>query len=148
MGQCIRCGRPVAPGVSMCEFDNPARIASPSPTQAHGTILIGVIVGFVVFAIAARFATGTGGPFEATIQGRATRSDGSAELVVRIVNSGKSDAPATCRITRDGVTRQEDYTFRTERIAAGATVDQPRTLPAPRAGTAAYDLTRVTISCT
>lgn len=147
-GHCVRCGRPVDAGVSLCEFDNPGQIASPSPNQAHGTIFIGVILGFVIFALAARLATGTGGPFEASIQGRVARSDGSAQLVVRVLNAGTSNAPATCRVTRDGVPRQEDYTFRTERIVAGASVDEARSLPAPRSGTAPYDLARVTVNCT
>ncbi len=146
--RCVRCGRPVPAGVSLCKADNPARIASPSATQAHGTILIGVIVGFVLFAFAARLATGTGGPFEASIQGRASRADGGAEVVIRVVNSGESAATATCRVTRDGLARQEDYTFRTERLDPGATVDLPRSLPAPAPGTAPYDVERLTISCT
>lgn len=146
--RCVRCGRAVPAGVSLCEFDNPARIASPSPTQAHGTILIGVIIGFVLFALAARLATGTGGPFEASIEGRASRSGGGAEVLIRVVNSGASAATANCRVTRDGVARQEDYTFRTERIDAGATVDLPRSLPAPGSGAVPYDLERLTVSCT
>lgn len=146
--RCVRCGRTVPAGVSLCQSDNPARIASPSATQAHGTILIGVIVGFVLFALAGRLATGTGGPFEASIEGRSSRSDGGAEVVVRVVNSGESAATATCRVTRDGLARQEDYTFRTERIEPGATVDLPRSLPAPGSGAVPYDLERLTISCT
>lgn len=146
--RCVRCGRTVPAGVSLCEYDNPARIASPSATQAHGTILIGVIVGFVLFALAARLATGTGGPFEASIEGRASRAGGGAEVLIRVVNAGDSAATATCRVTRDGLARQEDYTFRTERIEPGATVDLPRSLPAPGSGAAPYDVERLTISCT
>lgn len=146
--RCVRCGRPTQAGVSLCEFDNPGRIKAPSATQVHGTILVGVIAGFLVFGLLARFAVSAAGPFEADIQGRAARADGGAEVVVRVVNAGTAAAAATCRVTRDGVPRQEDLTFRTERLAAGATVQVTRTLPTPLAGDPAFDVRRVTVACT
>jgi len=145
--RCIRCGRLVPAGVSLCAADNPARIASPSATQAHGTILVGVIAGFVILGLAARLATGNGGPFQSSIQGRASRSDGGAEVTMRIVNAGESASAATCRVTRDGVPRQEDYTFRTERIEAGESLALTRSLPAPGSGAVPYDLGRLTLTC-
>lgn len=146
--RCIRCGRPTPAGVSLCEADNPARIKAPSATQVHGTILIGVIAGFLIFGLLGRFAVSAAGPFEADIQGRAARADGGAEVVVRVVNAGTAPAAATCRVTRDGVPRQEDLTFRTERLAAGEAVNVTRTLPTPLAGDPAFDLSRVTVACT
>jgi len=146
--RCIRCGRPTPAGVSLCEADNPAHIKAPSATQVHGTILVGVIAGFLIFGLLARFAVSAAGPFEADIQGRATRADGGAEVVVRVMNAGETAASATCRVTRDGVPRQEDLTFRTERLAAGAAVQVTRTLPVPLAGDPAFDVTRLTVACT
>ncbi len=146
--RCIRCDRPTPAGVSLCEADNPARIKAPSATQVHGTILVGVIAGFLIFGLLARFAVSAAGPFEANIQGRAARADGAAELVVRVVNNGTAAASATCRVTRDGVPRQADLTFRTERLAAGASVQLTRTLPTPLSGDPAFDVSRVTVACT
>ncbi|CAN5794151.1 hypothetical protein BH24CHL8_BH24CHL8_09860 [soil metagenome] len=146
--RCVRCGRPTQAGVALCEFDNPGRIKAPSATQVHGTILIGVIAGFLIFGLLARFAVSAAGPFEADIQGRAARADGGAELLVRVVNAGTSPASATCRVTRDGVPRQADLTFRTERLAAGASVQLTRTLPTPQSGDPAFDVSRVTVACT
>lgn len=144
----MRCGRPTPAGVSLCEADNPGRIKAPSATQVHGTILIGVIAGFVIFGLLGRFAVSTAGPFEAAIQGRAGRADGGAEVVVRVVNAGTAPASATCRVTRDGVARQSDLTFRTERMAVGEAVQLTRTLPTPQAGDPAFDVSRVTVACT
>jgi predicted nucleic acid-binding Zn ribbon protein len=145
---CVRCGRPTPAGVSLCEADNPGAIKAPSATQVHGTILVGVVAGFLIFGLLARFAVSAAGPFEADIQGRAPRADGAAEVVVRVVNAGTTPASATCRVTRDGVPRQEDLTFRTERLAAGATVQVTRTLPVPVVGDPAFDVDRVTVACT
>ncbi len=146
--RCLRCGRPTPAGTSLCEADNPGAIKSPSATQVHGTILVGVVAGFLIFGLLARFAVSGAGPFEADIQGRAPRADGAAEVVVRVLNAGTAPAAATCRVTRDGVPRQEDLTFRTERLAAGATVQVTRTLPVPQAGDPAFDVSRVTVACT
>src|SRR5262245_60648655 len=104
---CVRCGKPTPPGVSMCEADNPGNIASPSATQMHGTILVGVILAAVGFLVLARLLVGSAGPFEATIVGRATRPDGGTEIAIRVANQGASDGIATCRVTRDGAARPD-----------------------------------------
>lgn len=146
--RCVRCGRPTPAGVSLCEVDNPGAIKAPSSTQAHGTILMGVIVGFVLFAVGARFAMGGSGPFAASIQGRATESDGTVSIVIRVGNEGTAASPAICRVTRDGTQRPEDMEFRTDSIAAGGSIDVERRLvPAPGSGPA-YDPRRITVSCT
>jgi hypothetical protein len=131
----------------MCEADNPGHIASPSATQMHGTILVGVIVAAVGFLILARLLVGSAGPFQATIVGRATLPDGGTEIAIRVVNQGASDGIATCRVTRDGAARPDDLSFRTERIPAGQTVDLTRVLPTthPRPP---YDPSRMTATCT
>ena len=144
---CVRCGRPTPPGVSMCEADNPGNIASPSATQMHGTILVGVVLSAVGFLLLARLLVGSGGPFAATIVGRATLPGGGTEVAIRVANQGSSDGIATCRITRDGAARPDDLSFRTERIPAGESVDLTRVLPSnnPRPP---YDPNRMTATCT
>ena len=37
---CLRCGTPVAPGISPCETCNPGALAQPAASQAHGTVWI------------------------------------------------------------------------------------------------------------
>jgi hypothetical protein len=145
---CVRCGRPTPPGVSLCDADNPGRIGAPSATQVHGTILAGVIIGAIAFLLLARLAVGTNGPFVTAVTGRASLGDGAAEVAISVRNEGASDATATCRITRDGAPRQDDVAFRTERIAAGGTVVVARMLPAPGEGQPAWDVARLTVSCT
>ncbi len=144
--ECVRCGRPTPAGVSLCEADNPGRIGAPSATQVHGTILIGVIVGFAIFALGARLVVGGGGPFSTTVASGSLTPDGGAQVVLRVANGGDSDSPASCRVTRDGVPRQEDYSFRTERIPGGGSLEIPQAFPAPGGGVA-YDLDRITVAC-
>ena len=145
--RCVRCGRPTPAGTSLCEIDNPGGIKAPSSTQAHGTILVGVIAGFVLFAVAARFATGGAGPFAASVQGRATFADGSLSVVVQVTNHGTAASPAICRVTRDGTPRQEDVEFRTTSIPPAETIQVERTLSSATGGPA-YDPRRLTVRCT
>ncbi len=146
--RCARCGRPTPAGVSLCEEDNPGHIKAPSATQMHGTILVAVLFGFLLFIVGARFAVGGGGPFTATVEGRATLADGGIQIAVRVANGGRSTAPADCRVTRDGQPRPEDVDFRTTDIAPGATLDLDRTLLPVPDGEAPYDLQRLTVTCT
>jgi hypothetical protein len=48
--RCIRCGGPVAEGVSVCARCNPAHLPSPSPSQYHATVFLVVLVTMVLAA--------------------------------------------------------------------------------------------------
>lgn len=145
---CARCGRPTPVGVSLCEHDNPAGIGAPSATQAHGTILVAVIVGFAAFLLLGRVALGGVGPFPAEITARAAQSSGGVELAVRVTNEGQRATRATCRVTRGGIAGPDDVTFQTEPIPVGATVDFVRQLRPPSAGLEPYPIDRLAIRCT
>lgn len=126
---CFRCGRPTPLGVSLCERDNPARIKSPSSTQVHGTIVIGVLAGFVVLAILLRFATAGVGPFESSLAGVAPRADGGLDIVVSVANSGTRTSGASCRVFAGGAADFRDYVFFTEPIPPGETRQFSRVVP-------------------
>ncbi len=132
----------------MCEADNPGRISSPSANQLHATILMGVVAGFIGFFLLLRVAVSQGGPYSATIAGRATTSDGGLTVAVSVLNGGSQDGIATCRITRDGSARPDDVTFRTDRLAPGATVTLTRDVPPPIEGQPPFLLDRVSATCT
>ena len=133
--RCFRCGRPTPPGVSVCERDNPARIKSPSSTQVHGTIVIGVIAGFIALLFILRLVVAGVGPFPAQVTGVATRADGTLEVGVSIVNSGTRASGASCRVALAGAPGESDYVFFTEPIPAGETRQVTRAVPGPRTGT-------------
>jgi hypothetical protein len=145
--RCIRCGRPTPAGVSLCDIDNPGHIKAPSATQVHGTMLLGVGIGVIGFLLLAQLAVRHAGPFSAQVTGYAGVATGAVQVQIRVANGGADESIATCRITRDGSARSDDYVIRTERIPAGGSVDLTRELPIPDAPPP-YDPTRSTILCT
>ena len=131
---CFRCGRPTPPGVSLCERDNPGQIKGPSSTQVHGTILVGVLGGFVALAIVLRLVSSGVGPFPASVAGVATRGDGGLDVVVAVTNDGSRATGASCRISPGGAPDYRDYVFFTEPIPAGETRQFTKTLAPPDDG--------------
>src|SRR6188472_1286094 len=89
---CLKCGRPTPVGVSLCERDNPGRIKSPSTTQVHGTIVIGVILGFVLLLVLLRVGSAGVGPFRSSVDGYSTRADGGLEVAFTVSNGGSRAA--------------------------------------------------------
>ncbi len=128
---CVRCGRPTPLGVSLCELDNPGRIKSPSATQVHGTIVVGVLAGFVVLLLLLRVAFAGLGPFSSSLAGVATRSDGGLDVVVTVTNDGSRAAGASCRVSPSGAPTDSDYVFFTDPLAPGETRQFTRTVPVP-----------------
>jgi len=102
-------------GVSLCERDNPGRIKSPSSTQVHGTIVVGVLIGFILLGLLFRFGSVGIGPFPATLAGAATRADGGLDVIVKVTNDGTRAAGASCRISARGAPDFRDYVSRSSR---------------------------------
>jgi hypothetical protein len=144
---CIRCGRPTPLGVALCEQDNPAHIKGPSATQVHGTIVLGLIGGFVLLALLLRFATVGVGPFGAAVTGIATRPDGGLEVVVRVTNDGSRESAASCRVSSTGAPNPTDLVFFTQLIPAGESRDITSLVPPPAAGGPALPPSGVTVRC-
>lgn len=144
---CIRCGRPTPLGVALCERDNPAHIKGPSPTQVHGTILLGVIGGFVALLLLLRLASLGVGPFPSTLSGVATRPDGGLDVAVAVTNNGTRASGASCRITAAGVPDFHDYVFFTDQIPAGTTRSFTQTVPPLPAGQALPAGTALVVRC-
>src|SRR3954463_16632637 len=118
---CLKCGRPTPVGVSLCKDDNPGRIKSPSTTQVHGTIVLGVIGGFVLLLALLRFGANGIGPFPSTLAGYTTLADGGLNVALTVTNSGSRQAGASCRISASGVPDFHDYIFFTQVLQPGET---------------------------
>jgi len=128
---CLKCGRPTPLGVSLCDNDNPAHIKSPSTTQVHATILIGVIVGIGLLLLLFRFGSAGIGPFPSTLTGYSTRADGGFDVAVTVTNSGSRPAGASCRISNSSGQDYRDYVFFTDPIQPGETRTFTQTMPPP-----------------
>ncbi len=147
--RCVRCGRPTPAGVALCEFDNPGQLKGPSATQAHGTILLGVIAGFVLLAVLGSFSVSGIGPFGSRLDAASSRADGSAELVVTVTNEGSRASAASCRVSRGPIAGSGDLVFLTDSIPARETRTFTRTIsPGPAPAAAAVDVTRLKVRCT
>jgi hypothetical protein len=126
---CIRCGRPTPLGVALCDRDNPGHIKGPSATQVHGTIVFGVIGGFVLLLVLLRIATNGIGPFPSVLNAVASPADGGLQVVVAVTNNGTRPSGASCRVMAAGVPDFRDYVFFTSVIAAGATESFTESVP-------------------
>jgi hypothetical protein len=48
---CVRCGKAVPYGESVCRECNPARLPAPSPAQYHATVFLSVFAVLAVIAL-------------------------------------------------------------------------------------------------
>ena len=144
---CGRCGRPTPLGVSLCEDDNPAGLTPPSATQVHGTILGGVVIGFVGLALLAHFVLAGVGPFPTRMESVTATGDGGVEVVFSVDNDGSKASAATCRVTRGGVGLVSDPVFRTLPIPPGQTLAVTRPIAPPPPGDPAWVLDRLVLHC-
>lgn len=145
---CMRCGRATPQGVSLCDADNPAHIGAPSTTQVHGMILAGVIIGFVLIAIGARYLITAKGPFEAIVSQAVAGDAGALSIVLQVTNRGASTAAAQCRVGRQGAQGSpDDLVFLTEPIGPGSTSAFERVLRAPAAPAPPWSIDRLAVTC-
>jgi hypothetical protein len=95
---CYKCGRQIGPDETICEVCNRAGMATPSATQYHGTIVVAIVAGVVIMAIAASLSLRGIGPF----RGEALRweSDPPDAVVVelKVTNEGTRAGRAKCQV--------------------------------------------------
>jgi predicted nucleic acid-binding Zn ribbon protein len=96
---CIKCGREVGPDESICEICNRAGMATPSASQYHGTMVVGIIVGVVALAIWGSLAMRGVGPYEARVLAFEPAPPGAVEVTVEVTNLGTSRGYAKCRLS-------------------------------------------------
>lgn len=147
--KCLKCGRPTPLGVSLCEKDNPGRIKSPSTTQVHGTIVVGVLVGFGLLLLLFRFGSAAAGigPFNSQVIGVASRAGGGLDVVIQVQNTGDHAGGTSCRISAAGAPDFRDYTFFSDPIGPGQTVRISQSIPTAPGG-AQLSPDGIAVNCT
>jgi predicted nucleic acid-binding Zn ribbon protein len=99
MRHCYKCGREIGTDQTICDVCNRAGMATPSATQYHGTIVVAIVAGVVIMAIAASLSLRGIGPF----RGEALRwgSDPPDAVVVelQVTNEGTRPGRAKCQLT-------------------------------------------------
>jgi len=81
----------------MCESCNPLGLKQPAPSQAHGTVLLAVIVGVIGLAILGRLALNGIGPFRGQVGNIVAVPQGLA-VTLTVTNLGSTSGSTTCRI--------------------------------------------------
>ena len=108
---CVRCGAPIPLDDGMCERCNPLGLKQPAPSQAHGTVVLGIVVAVVVLFALAKISIHGVGPFQGTIAGVVSAPPGLA-VTVSVTNEGTSAGTTTCRIydpTIQGIGPESTY---------------------------------------
>lgn len=95
---CVRCGRPVAIDVGLCDVCNPLGLRDVSSTQVHGIAFVGVLTAIVLLAIVARLAVSGVGPFAGSVTGAVADGD-ALTITLRVTNQGTNTGQTTCRVT-------------------------------------------------
>ena len=98
---CVRCGRPVAIHLALCEQCNPLELAQPSATQVHGIAALGIIIFVAVLFVLGRFALAGTGPFSGTVDGVAP-ADGGLAVTLLVSTAGTKAGATTCRVLAEG----------------------------------------------
>lgn len=129
--RCIKCGREVAPDVSICELCNRAGMATPSTTQYHGTVVAAILLAVAGLAIWASVSLRGVGPYEAVIRDVVDAQPFGYEVTFAVTNAGTSPGRAKCQVVAlgSGGQRLRARNTITEQIAGGASVETSATLP-------------------
>ena len=94
---CVRCGAPVPLDVGLCERCNPLGLKDAAASQAHGTVVLAIVLAVVGLAVVGRLALAGVGPFPATMVGATTDGNGLA-VTVSVTNKGTAAGQTTCRV--------------------------------------------------
>jgi uncharacterized membrane protein YeaQ/YmgE (transglycosylase-associated protein family) len=84
-------------GTAMCENCNPLGLKQPAPSQAHGTVFLGIVGAVIGLAILGRFALSGIGPFNGKVGNIVSVPPGLA-VTLTVTNQGSSAGSSTCRI--------------------------------------------------
>jgi hypothetical protein len=96
---CYKCGRQIGPDETICEVCNRAGMATPSATQYHGTIVVAIVAGVVLMAIAASLSLRGIGPFRGETLGWSDDPPDAVVVELRVTNEGTRTGRAKCQVT-------------------------------------------------
>ena len=96
---CYKCGRQIGPDETICEVCNRAGMATPSATQYHGTIVVAIVGGVVLMAIAASLSLRGIGPFRGETLGWSSDPPDAVVVELRVTNEGTRAGRAKCQVT-------------------------------------------------
>jgi hypothetical protein len=98
---CARCGKPVGPGIGLCDECNPLGLRDVASGQVHGSVFIAVTVAITSLALLARLSIAGSGPFPARVDG-VTPGDAGLTVTITVTNDGEATGQTSCRLSRVG----------------------------------------------
>lgn len=124
MRNCYKCGREIGPDESICSVCNRAGMATPSASQYHGTIVVAIVAGVALLAVAASLAMRGVGPFQADAIRFQLNDQGGVFATARVTNDGTKTGRAKCQLTaRDAAGGALGATSTvSQEVSAGASV--------------------------
>ena len=129
--RCIKCGREVALGETVCGICNRAGMATPSATQYHGTVVVAIVLAVAGLAFAASLSLQGVGPYRAEVRAVAPAADLGHDVTYEVTNEGTRAGRAKCQLVAldtDGRALRARNTLTTQ-IPGGATVELTETIP-------------------
>jgi predicted nucleic acid-binding Zn ribbon protein len=96
---CYKCGRQIGPDETICDVCNRAGMATPSATQYHGTIVVAIVAGVVIMAIAASLSLRGIGPFRGEALGWSADPPDAVVVELKVTNEGTRQGRAKCQLT-------------------------------------------------
>jgi predicted nucleic acid-binding Zn ribbon protein len=95
---CYKCGRQIGPDETICDVCNRAGMATPSATQYHGTIVVAIVAGVVIMAIAASLSLRGIGPFQGQVLRWQSDPPDGVVVEVQVTNEGTRAGRAKCQL--------------------------------------------------
>ena len=128
--RCIKCGREIATGETICEVCNRAGMATPSASQYHGTVVAAILLAVVGLAVAASLSQRGVGPYSAEVVS-IDPADPGHSITYAVRNEGTKAGRAKCLIIAVGPDGEELRTRNTvtEQIPGGETGEQTEIIP-------------------
>jgi predicted nucleic acid-binding Zn ribbon protein len=120
---CVRCGAPVPIADGMCERCNPLGLKQPAASQAHGTVVLGIVVAVIILFVVARISLQGVGPFQGVVADVIAAPPGLA-VTITVTNQGTAAGSTTCRIydpSIPGIGPESTYAD-SPQVAGGRTV--------------------------
>jgi hypothetical protein len=136
---CLRCGRPVAIEIALCDDCNPLGLRQPAATQVHALAAGGIVLFVIILAILGRIGLSGVGPFSGVAGDVVAAAGGGLVITLIVSNEGSKPAATTCRVVEaDRPTGGPGQVIQTPVVPAGESItfsasvtafgDRPRAL--------------------
>jgi hypothetical protein len=128
---CYKCGRQIGPDETICEVCNRAGMATPSATQYHGTIVVAIVAGVILMALAASWSLRGIGPFRGEALGWSSDPPGAVLVEIQVTNEGTRPGRAKCQLTARDASQLvlEIRSALSPQVRGGATVTFTERIP-------------------